>query len=188
MIFYFYKPPYLFDINPREGPIQGGTRVIAVGSNFRDTGEATCKFNETVVKAKFLSTSELECISPPSEKAGFVPLSVSMEQDLYSKSVQFLYYEHPVITSIEPQCGPDYGYTQITVKGKNFLDMGRNKAMCVFNKTIFTNATVMEDDVMMCDSPSMLNQFGYSKIIGNEIVFYYLEVTINGGRDIEGPK
>ncbi len=85
-IFYYYKPPYLFDIQPREGPTQGGTKVLAIGSNFRDTGKATCKFNETVVKAKFISTSEMECISPPSDKAGYVPMSVSMEQDLYSKA------------------------------------------------------------------------------------------------------
>lgn len=66
-IFYYYRPPYLFDINPREGPISGETRVIAIGSNFRDTGNITCKFNETVVKGKFLSSSEIECMSPPAD-------------------------------------------------------------------------------------------------------------------------
>lgn len=55
-------------------------------------------------------------------------------------------------------CGPDYGFTQISVIGKNFMDMGHNKALCVFNKTIFTNATIMEPDIIKCDSPSLLNQ------------------------------
>lgn len=161
-IFYYYRPPYLFDINPREGPVSGGTRVVAIGSNFRDTNNITCKFNETVVPGKYLSTSEIECFSPPTDHPGFVPLSVSLEMDMYSQPVQYLYYEKPIIEWIEPKCGPDYGYTQITVHGKNFLDMGHNKALCVFNKTIFTNATIMDGETMKCDSPSLLNSQGYS--------------------------
>jgi hypothetical protein len=110
-VFYYYRPPYLFDTNPREGPVSGGTRVIAVGSNFRDTKNATCKFNETVVPGKYLSSSEIECFAPYNEKPGFVPLSIAMELDMYSPAVQFLYYEKPVIESIEPLCGPESGYT-----------------------------------------------------------------------------
>lgn len=186
-IFYYYRPPYLFDINPREGPVGGGTRIIAIGSNFRDTGNITCKFNNTVVPGKFLTTSEIECISPPSDGPGYVPLSVSLELEMYSQPVQYLYYEKPIIFNITPICGPDYGYTQITVFGKNFLDMGHNKVMCVFNKTIFTNATIMEPDIIKCDSPSLLNSMGFS-MMTNEVIFYYLEITIDGGREIDGPK
>lgn len=38
-IFYYYKPPNLFDTTPRMGPVKGGTNVRVVGSNFVDTGE-----------------------------------------------------------------------------------------------------------------------------------------------------
>lgn len=110
-IFYYYRPPYLFDVNPREGPTSGGTRVIAIGSNFRDTGNITCKFNETVVPGKYLSTSEIECYSPKVDHPGYVPLSVALEMEMYSQSVQYLYYETPIIEDIWPKCGPDYGYT-----------------------------------------------------------------------------
>jgi len=186
-IFYYYRPPYLFDVNPREGPTSGGTRVVAIGSNFRDTGNITCKFGDAgIVPGKFLSTSEIECFSPPTDYPHYVPLSVSLEMDMYSQPVQYLYYEKPVISRIEPICGPDYGYTQITVYGKNFIDMGHNRAMCVFNKTIFTNATVMEEDIIKCDSPTFLNKFGYSAIVTG-LEFYNVEITIDGGRNIEGP-
>ena len=86
--------------------------MIAIGSNFRDTGNITCKFNDTlVVPGKFLTTSEIECYSPPVDHPGYVPLSVSLEMDMYSPSVQYLYYEKPEILDIYPKCGPDYGYT-----------------------------------------------------------------------------
>ncbi len=65
--------------------------------------------------------------------------------------------------------------------------MGHNKALCIFNGTIFTNATIMEEDIMKCDSPSFLDNFGYSKLItGSE--FYNLEVSISGGVEHNGPK
>ena len=86
-VFYFYRPPMMFDTNPRQGPVNGGTRVIVVGSNFRDTKNITCKFNETVVTGTFLSTSEIECISPPNLIPGFVPISIAMELDMYSTAV-----------------------------------------------------------------------------------------------------
>lgn len=86
-VFYYYRPPFLFDTNPREGPVTGGTRIIAVGSNFRDTPNITCKFNETVVPGKYLSNSEIECFAPPFDHPGFVPLSIAMELDMYSPSV-----------------------------------------------------------------------------------------------------
>lgn len=66
------------------------------------------------------------------------------------------------------------------------MDMGHNKAMCVFNKTIFTNATVMDDKLMMCDSPSLVNAQGYS-MMKNDVMWYNLEITIDGGHVVAGP-
>lgn len=67
--------------------------------------------------------------------------------------------------------------------------MGNNKAYCVFNRTIFSNATIMENDIMKCDSPSLLNSQGYSTFSSeNGVIFYNLEVTIDGGNEIGGPK
>jgi hypothetical protein len=37
-IYNYYKPPFLFDIEPTEGPLAGGTSVIVVGSGFENTG------------------------------------------------------------------------------------------------------------------------------------------------------
>lgn len=64
--------------------------------------------------------------------------------------------------------------------------MGHNKALCVFNKTIFTNATIMDERTLKCDSPSLLNSQGYS-MMTNKMLYYFLEVTIDGGREIAGP-
>lgn len=64
--------------------------------------------------------------------------------------------------------------------------MGHDQVLCVFNKTTFTNATIMDSETIKCDSPSMLNDQGYSKITNN-VIWYNVEVTVDGGREIAGP-
>lgn len=93
---------------------------------------------------------------------------------MWSTPVKYLYYDIPTILNIEPTCGPETGYTQIAVHGGGFTDLGRNKAMCVFNRTVYTNATIMSDELMYCDSPALLNIQGYSLLNGDDTNFYNL--------------
>ena len=66
-----------------------------------------------------------------------------------------MYYETPEIYNATPICGPTYGYTQITIKGKHFLNLGFGKAKCIFNNTIYMNATIMDETLIKCDSPPL---------------------------------
>ena len=84
--------------------------------------------------------------------------------------------------------------------------MGHNKAYCRFNETILMNATIMENDLMYCDSPSLMgkygykshganiiynpslsSQFSYSSLGNEEIRFYNIEISITGGDVFYGP-
>lgn len=94
-----------------------------------------------------------------------------------------MYYNQPAVGTIEPICGPDYGYTQIKVTGKDFIDLGHNKALCVFNETIFTNATVFNETTIYCDSPAFYDRLGYSMYnLQSDYNFYYVKVSIDGGQ------
>jgi len=48
--------------------------------------------------------------------------------------------------------------------------------MCVFNGSIFTNATVMSSTLIYCDSPAFLDHQGYSLMGKNGDLddFYYV--------------
>jgi len=156
--YYYYKPPFLFDAQPAQGPVEGGTNVTVVGSNFNNTGNITCKFGRREVPAWFISSSEIGCTSPTVSTPGFVDLEISLYPGLYSSPVKYLYYKNPVVSSIAPTCGPESGFTQLTVEGNNFVDLGHNSALCVFNKTHYTNATVLSPTQIVCDTPSILNK------------------------------
>ena len=185
VLFYYYHPPFIYFIHPKIGPVQGGTVVTITGSNFEDTGYVMCKFGDKYSKGKYISQNELKCISPPVEKPATVNLYVAIRPDEFSSGVntKYRYYDTPVIQYIEPMCGPERGYTQITVYGINFPVGYSDDVKCIFDRKIYMNATVMDENTIKCDSPSVLNYDGVNE---NEITEYSLELTLNG-EDINGP-
>jgi len=186
IIFYYYHPPFLYDIEPLMGPVTGGTTVYIHGSNFEDTGNIRCKFGEHEVQGEFINVNELKCISPQTDRPGYVPFQVAVHEGDYSSPelFKFLYYDTPMIRNIEPTCGPERGYTQIIVNGENFIDPGPNMVFCVFDGHIFMNATVYEPNRIKCSSPSVLNSFGVNE---RKVSFYDVSITLNR-KDLSGPK
>lgn len=96
-LYNYYKPPFLFDAEPNQGPTRGGTKVKIVGTNFTDTGNITCRFGEATVPATRISNSEITCISPKVEKPGEVDLVIQVYAGLDSASINFLYYKSPEV-------------------------------------------------------------------------------------------
>jgi hypothetical protein len=180
-MYYYYKPPFLFDVEPPQGPVEGNTTVTVVGSDFNNTGNITCKFGRHQVPAIYKSSSEIKCKAPAVPEPGLVDLTISLYPGLYSSPVDYLYYKNPVVESLAPTSGPEEGMTQIQVRGKNFVDLGRNNALCVFNDTKFTNATVISDTEIVCDSPGILNKQGYAELGEGAAPVHDVKVTLDGG-------
>lgn len=100
----------------------------------------------------------MQCKSPAYPTPGPVSLRIVYEgagEKLGSDATTFTYYETPIVDSIDPPCGPNYGYTQITVTGKHFVETGFGKAKCVFNQTHFMNATIVDANTMKCSTPKL---------------------------------
>ena len=183
--FYYYHPPYVYQIKPKIGPIAGKTNVTVIGSNFENTGYVKCKFGKNIVNGYYINQNEIKCISPTVLKPEKIPLSIAIRPDEFSSGIStiYRYYDDPIVDSIEPACGPEKGLTQITVIGKKFPDKDSEYIKCVFNGTILKNATVMNDTHLICDSPNVLNEEGENY---KNVDFYSVELTLNG-LDISGP-
>lgn len=184
-IFYYYRPPFVYDIEPLMGPVSGGTVVHVHGSNFEDTGTIRCKFGENTVPGEYVNINELKCVSPKTDKPGYVTFQVAVHEDDFSSPdlFKYLYYDTPILKYIEPTCGPERGYTQLILYGDNFIDPGFDMVYCVFNGTIFMNATVFEPHMIKCSSPSVLDSHGVND---KKVSFYDVSITLNK-KDLNGP-
>mmetsp|Transcript_34677 Transcript_34677/g.53142 ORF Transcript_34677/g.53142 Transcript_34677/m.53142 type:complete len:168 (+) Transcript_34677:1593-2096(+) len=100
---------------------------------------------------------------------------VKYKDDRFESDIlTYTYFANPIVSPqpLEPACGPTEGYTQITVKGQNFVEFGFGSAKCIFNGTYFTNATVLNKDTIVCDSPPLETL--------NGDMWYNVSVTLDG--------
>jgi hypothetical protein len=195
-VYNYYRPPFLFDAEPNQGPTRGGTKVKVAGSNFTDTGNITCRFGSVTVPANRVSSSEINCISPKAEKPGEVELVIQIYAGLDSASIDFLYYKSAEVHKVSPSCGPMSGFTQIAVRGENFMDLGRDQIMCAFKQEdssdimpdggthdyYLTNASIINNTFLYCDTPSLLNKQGYAMDMDNS--WFDVFVSLDGGTEI----
>jgi hypothetical protein len=77
--YYYYKPPRITDVQPREGPTRGHTLVSIFGSDFKTDKKILCVFGNKKTRGKFISFSEVQCLSPPVPNSGIVQLSTTYE-------------------------------------------------------------------------------------------------------------
>jgi len=89
-----------------------------------------------------------------------------------SDTFTYEYFSDPTVSAIDPSCGPLEGFTQITVSGSNYKEMGFGKAKCIFNDTIYMNATVLDAATLVCDTPPFDSQ--------NPEQWYRVAVTLDG--------
>ena len=177
--FYYYHPPFITNVDPDNISPLGGTECNVTGTNFVNTGTVNCKFADVVTKGKYISDTEVKCYSPPIEKPGKVPLRVSFLDDEYSDPFPLNCFDTPVLESIEPKTGPEEGFTQLKCKGKKFPVGSSNSIKCLFNKTILTDATVMDGETLYCHTPSVLNKNGINE---KSVKEYPVDLTMDNGR------
>lgn len=54
--YFYYKPPLVFDADPREGPTRGGTEVIIFGNKYQTGKNIICKFGSKSVRGTIIDT------------------------------------------------------------------------------------------------------------------------------------
>ena len=178
ILFEFYAPPYVFQLIPNVGPLEGGTNCTVYGANFENTSNITCDFGGRYSTGHYIDGNRIWCLAPRGEKPTYVDFRLSTDADKWSGSnLKYLYYEQPIIFDMSPTCGPTTGFTQIAVTGQNFIYTAPHKVYCIFGEDIWMDATVMDDKLLYCDSPSVLNNFGVNV---NNTVSLPVRVTFNG--------
>jgi hypothetical protein len=127
--FYYYKSPVVKKVEPSFGLTRGGTHIEVSGAWFAYRPEygvvPHCMIGDKVVRAQFISTVRLVCLSPPNEDINALfPVSVSLNGvDFVDSGFTFRYFEQPKLIDMAPQSGPETGGTQIYITGAKFSNI-----------------------------------------------------------------
>ena len=130
-------PTAITSVQPKRGPIQGGTLVTLAGT---DLGT---KFTD-IVEVRLLSSSSsgsdcslseegyvagrhVVCETTAVDSAGqyYLEVNVSRDTDSESASIAFL-VEQPVMSGVEPVVGPKSGGVEVVINGSS-LDTGNRE-------------------------------------------------------------
>ncbi|ETO78528.1 hypothetical protein F444_06572, partial [Phytophthora nicotianae P1976] len=153
-----YEPkPSIRFIEPMSGWIRGGTAVVVHGFRMIFSHTIECVFGDVSVFAAFVSSQELECISPHFTKPGrhnFIVRSEGEQWEMVTP-LWFNAFSLPSILSTEPKYGDVTGGTNVVVKG-NFSSsiIQENVALfCAFGETGIAPSRFMSKNELECTSP-----------------------------------
>lgn len=167
--FEFYGTKVL-GIFPPLGPRDGGTLVSVSGEGFQTSGDYAVRFGATQVTASFVSSSEIQCLTPGQLDAGEVEVVVTADRTIVDSvsGLFFVYTPLLSVNSIEPSWGFEDEETKVTLHGSGFANtselacsLGRDGTRLVAN---FVSTAVMSCTVPMATTKGE----------------YEVEVTING--------
>lgn len=99
--FSYYNPPSVMEVEPKIGPVEGGTKVNIWGSNFEHK-TVICQFGNVNITGTVISTSKIECQTPKMNKSGEIPLKISYVKDRFaSEPINFKFFANPNITAVK---------------------------------------------------------------------------------------
>ncbi|TMW63288.1 hypothetical protein Poli38472_002229 [Pythium oligandrum] len=153
-----YTDAYVESISPRSGPRTGGTAVTVYGMHFLSTSLTRCRFGDQgeMQVVKFVSSSEIVCLSPPQRDASNVAPVVVMSNNasFTSNPVFFTYTTHADIVSITPRIGSIRGGTELLIKGYDLEISERDRFVCRIG-TQRVNAHLLTPSLVRCITPAV---------------------------------
>ena len=133
-------------MQPRSGPVQGGTEVTIIGQGMRKRGMIYCHFGSDTVVARVLDSSRVACASP-AQAEGRVPLDLyDGDERLSGHGLAFEYRPAYILTNIQPSHGPHRGGTLVSVKGRGLSE--REPATCSIGGLI-SEGTVVDSGLFV---------------------------------------
>jgi hypothetical protein len=117
-------------MQPRSGPVQGGTEVTFTGQNLRKRGALYCNFGAEAVMARALDSSRVVCLTPKQFEGRVVVDLYDAQGRLSGEGLSFEYKQTMILASIVPSHGPSTGGTLVSVRGSGLSES--DDASCRF--------------------------------------------------------
>ena len=148
--------------------------VTITGNNFRAHRVLSCRFDDRVVSATFISTESISCRAPPGHDV--VKVSISQNGADYDGALQFGYYSTPVPESLSPARGVEAAGAMISIKGSGFPT--DEAVQCKFGDDV-VQGSVLTDTEVRCPAPQQSVQRDVQEITFHAIEAIQEQQTID---------
>ena len=195
-VFSYLVKPSVYSIEPRLGPIAGGTIVTVFGHGFEAVHHAFCYFDQTQTTAVPISANQLVCTSPPRKLAGQGMLRVATTSS-YQRTKALIFAVEPQMElfSLKPTAGPPDGSTTVVAHGRHFSLQAWQLGLlaCRFNQTCVL-AEHLSSNQLQCITPTYEEGLVPIELTSNRqqftrvgLLFYFVVASIQAVRPSSGP-
>lgn len=162
-LFFRYVPFFdIESIEPRSGPITGGTALRVYGKGLSTAGELSCVIDGIMAAAVAECSEVVRCVTPAVSHARRRTVQVELTTngvDMSYSSVSFLYYPPVQVHSVYPTSAPEDGGSKLLVSGSGFLEGAA--LSCFFalagrrgtGSRVRTAASFVSKTLLSCQSP-----------------------------------
>ena len=113
--------PSVLSLSPALGPVDRAVVVTLTGANFVPSPSLCCVFQQLMIAAQFLSSSQIVCTLPPQSQPGAFLVEMSNNGvEVTTQAAAFTFTIAPSVQAVLPVSGPAGGGTELTVYGGNF--------------------------------------------------------------------
>ena len=151
----FILPPVVMEINPKSGPMAGGTEVTITGENFVN-GQTKVYIGGTQVTTFTVNSSESISAITPLSPPGTKNVTVVTPGGTSKVGVTFTYTPSPIISRVSPSRIPLSGGIELDITGGNFTAAGEDAPLKQVTVTIGgTSAivTLITDTLITVEAP-----------------------------------
>lgn len=168
LTFVFYRTK--LGVFPLAGPTEGGTLISVSGEGFESSRDYVVRFGLTHVQAHFVTSSEIQCLTPGQLNAGEVQVSLVADGTSVDSGPDaiFTYTPSVSVTSIEPAWGFREDENVVVLYGSGFANT--SELACIFDGDgVRLVTTFVSTTHISCTVPVGITKGGHE-----------IEVTVNG--------
>ena len=167
LLFLYAPHPRAVKLSPSSGTIRGGAFVLVDGYGFLNTQNLACRFGNRTGLARFISSSQIACVTPRMSEACDAELQVSHNGEEYEATgLTFTFVSSPTLVSIWPTEGSAEGGLEVFLQGDGFMPSG--ELACRFGNHLAA-ARLANTSLLSCLVPS-----------GLPLGSFHVTVTVNG--------
>ena len=159
--FTFIESPSLFQISPKSGVTLGGTKVKIVATQcfgfWLNSKQMACRFGSESAPARFISSCEVECITPALSTHDPFEVDVFISDNGYDFLLigDFKYFYPSELISVLPTFGVSSESTKVLIRGFGFDSF--DQPSCLFDYEgvkMIESATVINATSLTCVVPT----------------------------------
>lgn len=182
--YHYLVDPVVAYVSPSSGPRFGGTALLFYGQNFANIDDLRCKIGNKIVATKWISSTLLECSTPPHLPGKTAVWLTLNEQELFASPAMFEFTGDSTELELHPLSGPTSGGINVIVKGFNFTSA--DELRCRFQDVV-ADAVLLNSNSLNCILPRNEEGIVEISISTNGVDFfeagdfyYWSDVSIQG--------